>query len=107
MCASDITLPRKVLVSLSRLVPTAVTAILVSVLPASAQHPWSGLPAEVQIRLAVQAAPEDMREDATVQGYDASGGLGLLREGSNKLVCLAPNPASATARAQPGAPGRS
>jgi hypothetical protein len=59
------------------------------------QHPWSGLPPEVQIRLAVQAAPEEMREDATVQGYDASGRLGLLREGSNELVCLAPNPASA------------
>ena len=59
-----------------------------------AQHPWSGLPADVQIHLAVQAAPQEMRGDATVQGYDASGTLGVLREGSNELVCLAPNPAS-------------
>lgn len=60
-----------------------------------AQHPWSDLSPEVQVRLAVQAAPEEMREHATVQGYDASGRLGVLREGSNDLICLAPNPASA------------
>lgn len=60
----------------------------------SAQHPWSGLSADVQIRLAVQAAPEAMREAAAVQGWDATGAFVTLREGSNGLVCMAPNPAS-------------
>jgi hypothetical protein len=60
----------------------------------SAQHAWSGLAPEVQIRLAVQAAPKEMRDGCTVQGYDASGAFVTLRKGTNDLVCMAPNPAS-------------
>ncbi len=50
------------------------------------------LPTELQIRLAVQAAPADLREGATVQGYDAGGDFVTLREGANELICMAPNP---------------
>ncbi|MEJ2538684.1 MAG: hypothetical protein P8188_01665 [Gemmatimonadota bacterium] len=58
----------------------------------SAQHPWSDLSPEMQIRLAVQAAPPEARDGATVQGWDDSGAFVTLREGSNSLVCMAPNP---------------
>lgn len=71
----------------------AVLALLLTPALAWAQNPWSGLSPEVQIRLAVQAAPAEMRADATVQGYDASGAFVTLREGTNDLVCMAPNPA--------------
>jgi hypothetical protein len=57
-----------------------------------AQQAWSGLSPETQIALAVQAAPEEMREEATVQGYDAAGSFVTLRKGSNDLVCMAPGP---------------
>jgi hypothetical protein len=60
--------------------------------PAAAQQAWSDLSAEMQIRLAIQAAPAEMREGATVQGYDASGTFVTLREGANDLVCMAPSP---------------
>ena len=46
-----------------------------------------------QIATAVQAAPEQWRQGATVLGYDATGALTVLREGSTDLVCLADNPA--------------
>lgn len=49
---------------------------------------------DVQIALAVQAAPPDRREGATVQGYDAEGRFVVLREGTNDLVCMGPNPAA-------------
>ncbi|GMV06582.1 MAG: hypothetical protein AMXMBFR53_28580 [Gemmatimonadota bacterium] len=73
-----------------------ITGAIASLSPMSsaAQHPWSGLAAEAQIRLAVQAAPAEMRDGATVHGYDASGALVTLRQGTNDLVCMAPNPAS-------------
>jgi hypothetical protein len=66
-------------------------ALYLSVLGAAApalvaQQAWSGLSPETQIALAVQAAPEEMRDDATVQGYDAAGAFVTLREGSNDLV---------------------
>lgn len=64
------------------LAPTAIAA----------QQPWSKLSPEVQIRLAVQAAPVDLRDGAAVQGYDATGAFVNLREGSNALICMAPNP---------------
>lgn len=50
------------------------------------------LPAEIQIKTAVLAAPEDQRETATVYGYDASGKFITLREGRGNLICLADDP---------------
>lgn len=50
------------------------------------------LPPELQIRLAVQAIPETLQEGATVQGYDASGTFVTLREGTNEMICMAPDP---------------
>ncbi len=46
-----------------------------------------------QIAAAVHAAPEGLRDAATVLGYDAGGELGVLRKGSNELHCLADRPA--------------
>jgi hypothetical protein len=53
------------------------------------------LTAAQQIAVAVQAAPEERRADATVMGYDDSGKLVTLRQGKNELICLADNPKSA------------
>lgn len=47
---------------------------------------------EEQISAAVMAAPEDQRSGAKVLGYDATGNVVTLREGSNNLVCLADDP---------------
>ena len=49
---------------------------------------------EVQIKSAIMAAPEDMRENATVLGYNETGELILLREGSGGLTCQSDNPAN-------------
>jgi hypothetical protein len=78
---------------------TALNAALILTLvaaPASldAQTAWSDLSVETQVLLAVQAAPTEMRAAAAVQGYDASGDWVTLREGSNDLVCMAPNRAA-------------
>ncbi len=45
-----------------------------------------------QIKTAVLAAPMAERGGATVLGYDASGAVVMLREGSNNFICLADNP---------------
>lgn len=50
------------------------------------------LPADVQIAMAVTAAPDMFKDQATVLGYDKNGKLTTLREGSNELVCLADDP---------------
>lgn len=47
---------------------------------------------EWQIKTAVLAAPAAERDAATVLGYDASGAVVTLRQGTNNLVCLADNP---------------
>lgn len=51
------------------------------------------LPKEVQIKLALQAAPSDLRDGAKVYGYDETGKFIVLQEASNnsKMVCLAPD----------------
>lgn len=48
--------------------------------------------AEQQITAAVSAAPSGMQAEAKVLGYDEAGQLVQLREGSNKLICMADNP---------------
>lgn len=47
---------------------------------------------EVQIKTAVLAAPEGLREKAMVYGYSEKGELVVLRPGGNELVCLADDP---------------
>ncbi len=49
-------------------------------------------PASHQIAATVHAAPEDLQAGATVLGYDSNGKLGVLREGTNALHCLADKP---------------
>jgi hypothetical protein len=92
-------LQREVLTVHSRSAPLPVVLpiglALVGVLPApvccqAAQD--RPLPADLQIRLAVQAAPPAQRDGATVQGYDSAGVLVTLRKGSNRLICMAPDP---------------
>lgn len=50
------------------------------------------LPADIQIKVALQAAPEEFRDSATVIGYTPEGKVTTLREGTNDMICLAPNP---------------
>ena len=45
-----------------------------------------------QIQTAVLAAPKAERDAATVLGYDQTGALVTLRQGTNNLVCLADDP---------------
>lgn len=48
--------------------------------------------AEAQIKAAVMAAPADKRDGAAVYGYTQKG-YGLLRKGTNEMICLADDPA--------------
>lgn len=47
---------------------------------------------KIQIQTALLAAPEEMREGATVFGYNEKGELKLLKKGTNDLVCLGDDP---------------
>ena len=78
----------------ARLLMALMAGLALTPSAGAAQHPWSNLPSDVQIRLAVQAGPKELRAGAAVQGYDAAGSFTTLRPGSNSLVCMAPNPAA-------------
>ncbi|WP_298715022.1 hypothetical protein [Chitinophaga sp.] len=69
----------------------ACTLLAVSA-SAQAKKPKPILPADVQIRVAVMAAPKEFRDSATVLGYTPDGKLTVLRQGTNDMICLAPNP---------------
>ncbi len=47
---------------------------------------------EIQLMTALLAAPEEMRENATVMGYDSEGELSVWRQGSNELICMTDDP---------------
>ena len=55
------------------------------------------LPVEAQIAAAVLAAPPELRESATVIGYNAAGKQVTIREGKGEMVCLATDPAKPAA----------
>jgi len=46
-----------------------------------------------QIASALQAAPKERRNEATVLGYNEQGKVVTLRKGSNDMICLAHDPA--------------
>jgi hypothetical protein len=50
------------------------------------------LPAEQQVALAVLPLPKEFRADATVLGFDASGKLVTLRQGTGHMICLMSDP---------------
>ncbi len=47
---------------------------------------------EDQIQIAKLAAPEEMREGATVMGFDSDGTLMVLKKGTNNLICITDDP---------------
>jgi hypothetical protein len=47
---------------------------------------------EIQIKLALLAAPDELRDKASVYGYDANGDYIQLRKGENEMICLADDP---------------
>jgi hypothetical protein len=51
-------------------------------------------PKEDQIAAALQAAPPEFRDGATVLGYNPDGKLVTLRNGTNNMICLADDPAT-------------
>lgn len=51
------------------------------------------LAAEQQIANAVLAAPENLRAEAKVYGFDEDGSFTMLREGTNHMVCIGDDPA--------------
>jgi hypothetical protein len=71
---------------------TLLMAVLLGGLGGQAAPALEVPPAETQIALAVQAAPEERRADATVLGYDSKGMIATLRKGTNDLACLADDP---------------
>ena len=71
--------------------PLVATVCLFAFLPGPLQA-QSPPEAELQIKAAVQAAPESMRDAATVRGYTDEETVTTLREGSGTLVCLADDP---------------
>jgi len=63
--------------------------------PLSAQEgATASLPVSDQIAQALLAAPEGLRDGATVRGFDPDGDLTTLREGTNDLICRASDPAA-------------
>ncbi len=65
-----------------------ILIVLIASLEAVSQVPS----AEVQLKTAVLAAPEEKRAGAMVYGYDAKGEFVVLRNGTNELICIADNP---------------
>ncbi|QDH80502.1 hypothetical protein FKX85_16215 [Echinicola soli] len=49
-------------------------------------------PKDIQIKMAVLAAPEESRKGAMVYGYGAEGQLTVLREGENEMICTGDDP---------------
>ena len=47
---------------------------------------------EDQINSALQAAPKEKRDEATVLGFDDKGNVVVLKKGTNELICLADYP---------------
>lgn len=49
--------------------------------------------AEIQIKTALLACPEESRDKAMIYGYSEKGEFVVLRKGENEMICLADDPA--------------
>ncbi len=71
---------------------TDTTSIVQESLPFKADIPN----ANMQIKLALLAAPPEKRDSASVYGYDANNNLAVIRKGTNEMICLADNPSDSS-----------
>jgi len=69
-----------------------LTSLLATATAALAQTPVTPS-ADMQIKTATMAAPDDKRDGAMVYGYSEKSEFVVLRKGQNELVCLADDPA--------------
>jgi hypothetical protein len=69
----------------------ALLALALSPIAARAQG--APLPPAQQVAAAILPLPRELRDGATVLGYDGSGKLVPLREGKGEMLCLADDPA--------------
>src|SRR5680860_88323 len=61
--------------------------------PAMAQDKMPDPPSkEIQIKMALYAAPDGKKEGAEVMGYNKKGKFKVIRKGDNDLICLADEP---------------
>ncbi|HEY0743844.1 MAG TPA: hypothetical protein VGD40_20405 [Chryseosolibacter sp.] len=47
---------------------------------------------DIQIKIAILAAPEEDRAEATIYGYNEKNEFVVLRKGTNEMICLADDP---------------
>jgi len=69
-----------------------ISLFILLIISSFAQAQTEILPADIQIKTAVLAAPESKQSGAKVYGYNQQGELVVLREGSNNLICIADDP---------------
>jgi hypothetical protein len=67
---------------------TDTTSIVHETIPFKADVPN----AEMQIKLALLAAPPEKRDSATVYGFDANNQLAVIKKGTNEMICLGDDP---------------
>ncbi len=72
----------------STAVKTDTMAVAQETLPFKADVPN----ADMQIKLALLAAPPEKRDSATVYGYDANNQLAVIKKGTSEMICLADDP---------------
>jgi hypothetical protein len=69
-------------------------SFLTALLVFSASFAQNKIPsAEVQIKTALMAAPENKRDSATVYGYTENNDMVILKQGTNEFICVADDPA--------------
>ena len=76
----------------STAVITETTSVVHTTLPFKTDVPN----AEMQIKLALLAAPPEKRDSATVYGFDADNQLGVIKKGTNEVICLADDPSDSS-----------
>ncbi len=69
-----------------------ISLLLLLFIPSFTQAQTNILPADIQIKTAILAAPASKQSGAKIYGYNQQGELVVLREGSNNLICIADNP---------------
>ena len=72
--------------------PLLACALVCAAAPLGAQSAPARVPPAEQIAAAVLPLPAELRDAATVLGYDAAGKLITLREGKGAMRCLADDP---------------
>jgi len=73
---------------------TLIKTLILTIIAISTAHAQLPTDKDSQIKMAILAGPEELRNEATILGFNEKGEMVTIREGTNEMICRSDDPSN-------------